>query len=84
VTAVDEVAQYGHTKVYRDPGHDTYVVSDHGTWLPGIYATEEAARLAVDVPDTVLAERTHWRHRGVGENYRPVTAAELKEWVGNP
>ncbi len=28
---------------------NTYVISDGGGWLPGIYATEDAARAAFDV-----------------------------------
>lgn len=33
------------------PVSDGFVVSDDGTWLPGIYATEAAAEMAGLLPD---------------------------------
>lgn len=33
---------------------DGYLVSDQGTWVPGVYETEEAAKLAGELsPDAV-------------------------------
>ena len=33
---------------------DNYVISSHGTWLPGSYADERAAKFAFKFPDEVL------------------------------
>lgn len=41
---------------------DGYVVSEGGTWLPGAYATEEAARLACTLEPSEL-ERIWAIHR---------------------
>ncbi len=64
---------------YGRPG--TFTVADDGGWCPGVYATEEAARFASTVNPELLAERTHWRLRGQGDAYRPVTLDELRAWV---
>lgn len=34
---------------------DGYVISSRGTWLPGVYESEKAARVAFRLPDSVLA-----------------------------
>lgn len=41
---------------------DGYVVSEGGTWLPGAYATEDAARLACALPPSEL-ERIWAAHK---------------------
>jgi hypothetical protein len=43
-----------------DPGatwpYDTWTIADNAGWLPGLYATEEAARLAFTIGNTALRE----------------------------
>lgn len=39
-------------KVY--PVEGGFVVADHGGWLPGFFATEQAARRAAEMPYEVL------------------------------
>jgi len=44
----------GNVRVY--PVDDGFVVSHHGTWLPGYYDTAETATKAASLPDRVLTE----------------------------
>jgi hypothetical protein len=65
-------------RVYEVDG--LYSVADGGGWLPGIYATPEAAELAATVAQTRYAElerMAHYSVRGVGDAYRPITVADL-------
>ena len=39
-------------RIYEDAGE--FVISHHGTWLPGVYATRRAAELAFDLPVEAL------------------------------
>jgi hypothetical protein len=39
-------------RIYEDAGE--FVISDCGTWLPGVYATRRAAEQAFDLPVEVL------------------------------
>ena len=54
---------------------DSYVISSHGSWLPGAYATEAAARWALQFPDATLAEL---RDRVNVEEKRDITTDDLK------
>lgn len=56
------------------------VAAADGMWLPGIYADEAACRKALDLAETdyrALAVAVDPDMRGNGDNYRPVTAADL-------
>lgn len=57
----------------------TWGVKFRNTWLPGKYATKEAATYAVDCPRIALEKAAHHSVRGVGLKYRPLTLNELKE-----
>ena len=39
-----------------DGGAPSYVIAENQMWLPGSYASEEAARYAFDLPDERLYE----------------------------
>ena len=54
-----------------------WIVSD-GFWLPGLYATEEAARKAANLPDDALQALSDRICRFDGENRR-ITMADLGE-----
>ncbi len=54
-----------------------WVVCD-GFWLPGLYATEEAARKAATLPDDALHALSDRICRVDGENRR-ITMADLKD-----
>ena len=44
----------------------TYVVSDDGVWLPGAYATEEAARIACRCDRSALSRAWEAKRRADG------------------
>lgn len=73
----------GSIRVYKGEGTRTYSVADDGGWYPGIYEDEEAARLAPTVDIGVLERRTHWSVRGKGDDYQPVTLAEVQQWAAD-
>lgn len=50
-----------------------YVISSRGAWLPGVYATERAARYAFRFSNEELADL--YRTRG----HRPTTTEALRE-----
>ncbi|WP_168220941.1 helix-turn-helix domain-containing protein [Actinomadura sp. WMMA1423] len=52
-----------------------YVIADHGGWLTGTYATEDAARLALTVDDTQLVAL---RDRINRDADRGITVADLR------
>lgn len=57
------------------PVNDVFVISSHGSWLPGNYATEQAAQFAFQLSNTALQglqERINW-----GEQ-RPITTDDLR------
>lgn len=59
----------------------TWSAADDGGWLPGIYADEAAARLALKVIKThyrALTAAVDADVRGIGEAYRPVTVEDLE------
>jgi hypothetical protein len=65
--------------LYTD-GKTWSAASSDGMWLPGIYADEVAARKALQVFDEhydELRRLVHWTARGEGDDYRPVTVADL-------
>lgn len=69
----------GEWVIYRSKT-GTYSAADQAGWLPGIYADEAAARQALEIAQTqhgALAEAVHWTVRGQGDDYRPMTLAEL-------
>jgi hypothetical protein len=39
--------------IYKLP-EGTFVISDGGTWLPGVYETEQVAQAAIDMHDDSL------------------------------
>lgn len=58
----------------------TFQASDGAGWLPGIYADEAAARMALDVAETkfgALSAAVSADIRGIGDEYRPVTVEDL-------
>jgi hypothetical protein len=58
----------------------TWSAADDGGWLPGLYADEAAARKALVVINGhygELVELARWEVRGKGDDYRPITVAEL-------
>ena len=57
--------------VYLTAAND-WVISSHGCWLPGTYATVKAARFAFQFPDAELGV-IHKRN-----GYRPITTEDLK------
>lgn len=60
---------------------ETWQAADGGGWLPGIYADEAAARLALAVIQDhygELVELARWELRGRGDAYRPITVADLE------
>lgn len=65
----------GAISIYKVEGG--FVVADNGTWLPGVYATSEAAELAPSLSDDALYEAS-FISRIDGEN-RPITVADLKK-----
>lgn len=69
----------GGRQIWR--GEDgTYQASDGGGWLPGIYADEAAARIALDLARTnygALCAVVDADVRGIGDDYRPVTVEDL-------
>jgi hypothetical protein len=69
-----------NTHIYETA--DGYSVADGGGWLPGIYATSDAAALAAEVAKghySELAQLAHYSVRGVGDAYRPITVDDLAE-----
>lgn len=58
---------------------NTWGVCFQGSWLPGKYATKEAAIEAIDCPRAALEKAAHHSVRGLGLNYRPLTIDDLKE-----
>lgn len=58
--------------------NDQVVISSKGVWLPGIYATEAAARFAFQLTDAELYEISH--SRGRGENYKPIVTEDLQAY----
>lgn len=60
------------------PVDDGFVISSGGVWLPGVYATERAARYAFRFSNEDL-ERINVT-RGAGDGYRPITVECLHEW----
>lgn len=63
-------------RVYESDGE--FTVSQHQCWLPGIYATEDAAVAAVALPVEVLAALASADVRGIGADYRPITLDEVR------
>ncbi len=61
-----------------------YVISSGRVWLPGVYATERAARYAFrfSYEDLVRVNAS----RGTGDTYRPITTEALRElrYAGAP
>jgi len=67
------------TKVYHIDDH--YVVSVNSVWVPGIYATEEAARLAVNnLSDQDIVAFLEHIYAYDGED-RPVTVADIETTI---
>lgn len=59
-------------------GPDSFVISSGGMWLPGVYATERAARWAFQFTDEELLELNSTR--GIGAGYQPITTESLRAW----
>lgn len=77
-----EAGGLDHVDVYRlgpdeSMNCERWVVAEDQAWLPGVYATEEAARLAVSFSYSEL-ERLGTIYRVDGEN-RPVTVDDLRK-----
>jgi hypothetical protein len=62
--------------VYESDGE--FTVAQRQCWLPGIYATEDAAVAATALPVDVLAGLADADVRGIGADYRPITLDEVK------
>jgi len=55
---------------------DGFAISSHGCWLPGCYATKEAARFAFQFPDETLQELQDQANRRGGS--RMITSEDLR------
>lgn len=55
----------------------TFVVSSHQVWLPGSYATKQAAQYALQFPDKILQSLTDRICHVSGED-RPITTEDLR------
>ncbi len=60
------------------PVDNGYIISSGGVWLPGVYASERAARYAFRFSYDDLV-RIHASRGGAG-TYRPITVECLHEW----
>lgn len=77
--------QYGPSIDVTGGGHlytngKAWQAADGAGWLPGIYADEDAARRALVVIDSHYSELVtlaRWETRGFGDEYRPITVADL-------
>ncbi len=66
------------TVVIYQTDPDRFVISSGGMWLPGVYATERAARYAFQFTDVELLELN--ATRSVGGTYQPITTESLRAW----
>lgn len=64
------------------PVEGGFVISSHGTWLPGVYADERAAKYAFRLTDAQLAELND--SRGAGAEYRPIQFEDVRRAKGAP
>ncbi|MBP1183546.1 hypothetical protein JOE48_005510 [Methylobacterium sp. PvR107] len=64
-------------KVY--PVDNGFLVSDQGVWLPGLYATEDAARKAAQMPSETLQAIQDRKNEEAGGNGGVITGADLAE-----
>ena len=60
-----------------DGGAPSYVIAENQMWLPGSYATPEAARYAFDLPDKRLYELQERINNVVHGAGRLITLADL-------
>lgn len=60
-----------------DDGAAGYVISENEMWLPGSYASEEAARQAFELPDKLLYELQERINNVVSGEARLITLDDL-------
>uniref|UniRef100_UPI003F8843F2 hypothetical protein n=1 Tax=Methylobacterium sp. NMS12 TaxID=3079766 RepID=UPI003F8843F2 len=56
-----------------------FSVSDQGVWLPGLYATEDAARKAAQMPSETLQALQDRKNEEAGGTGGVITSADLAE-----
>ncbi|XYD07413.1 hypothetical protein R1A27_20095 [Methylobacterium sp. NMS12] len=56
-----------------------FLVSDQGVWLPGLYATEDTARKAAQMPSETLQAILDRKNEEAGGSGGVITGADLAE-----
>lgn len=65
--------EQGSHRVYPlDDGNGGFVISSYGFWRPGVYETERAAWMAIELDDAILARL---RDTAIAESHGLITEA---------